>query len=173
MVDNLNELYTLDKSKRGTVVYNGEYNGYKYEIKTICTHPTAYVYLKDSVDKYIRCCNPYNVDAYTFDYIDVHGGITFYEGGKIGWDYAHYNDYIHDKIHSRYDNTYIWTYEDIMIEIKHVIDQLEVEVKNYDTNNDCVQEFKNAVMQAINHASKNLPHDVDISNIIKEISNKY
>ena len=121
IAEDFDKLYTFDISKRGTVVYNGEYNGYKWEIKTMCSYPTAYVYLNDSEDKYINNNFDYDFGWEKWGFINVHGGITFYENGKIGWDYAHYNDYIHDKFHSRYDNTYIWTYEDIMVEIKHVI----------------------------------------------------
>jgi hypothetical protein len=174
MTEDFDKLYTFDNSKRGTVVYNGEYNGYKWEIKTMCSHPTAYVYLNDSEDKYIN--NNIDSECYweKFGFINVHGGITFYKNGKIGWDYAHCDDYYHmgDRSFSNPDD-YIWTYDDIMSEIKDVIHQLEERVKNYNDNSEYIQGFKNNIKQAIHYSSKNLPSNVNISKILQEIANDY
>ena len=100
----------------------------------------------------------------------MHGGITFYKNGKIGWDYSHCNDYYHmeDRSFSNPDG-YIWTYDDIMSEIKDIIHQLEERVKN----SECIQEFKNNIKQAIHYSSKNLPSNVNISKILQEIANHY
>ena len=168
MAEDFDKLYTFDTTKRGSVVYSGEYNGYKYEIKTMCVYPTAYVYLNDSEDKYTN--NDSEFDWEKFSFINVHGGITFYKNGKIGWDYGHYGDYNAD-FPNQYD--YIWTYDDIMSEIKDVIHQLEERVKNYNDNSEFVQEFKNNIKQAIHHSSKNLPSNVNISEILMDIANDY
>ena len=172
MAEDFDKLYTFDTTKRGSVVYSGEYNGYKWEIKTMCSHPTAYVYLNESEDKYTNIVSGYEWEKWSF--INVHGGITFYESGKIGWDYAHYGDYYHmkDESFSNPDD-YIWTYDDIMSEIKDVIHQLEERVKDYNDNSECVDEFKNNIKQAIHYSSKNLPSNVNISEILMSIANDY
>jgi hypothetical protein len=175
-MDNLkdNKLYCDDQSQRGKTIYSGEYRGYKWEIKTMCTYPTAYVYLNDSEYKYINNNSDYVFVWDKWGFINVHGGITFYKNDKIGWDYAHCNDYYHteDRSFSTPDD-YIWTYDDIMSEIKDVIHQLEERVKNYNDNSECIQEFKNNIKQAIHYSSKNLPSNVNISKILQEIANDY
>ena len=71
----------------------GEHNGYEYFVLSFGTHPCAYIKLHDddSADK--------------AENLDVHGGVTYnrdylrlnderIEGKIIGWDYAHWNDYM-------------------------------------------------------------------------------
>lgn len=84
-------IYNATKEKE--VLAEGEYNGKHYCILWCKTHPTAYVEFKNK--KIIDCVE--NLDA------PCNGSIT-YSGPAhwnkddhrkyIGWDYAHYDDYV-------------------------------------------------------------------------------
>ena len=101
------------------------------------THPCAYVQvayperiglLEDGDDHVLE-----SVDSY----LDVHGGVTFIgslekyglAGTWIGWDYAHYGDYVHmeGNFHTgggvTEDAGHAWTLEEIEKEVKEVINQ--------------------------------------------------
>jgi hypothetical protein len=73
-MDNLkdNKLYCDDQSQRGKTIYDGEYKGYKWQIKTCCSHPTAYVILND-----FEIYDASNDDYGAFHWISCHGGITY------------------------------------------------------------------------------------------------
>lgn len=84
--------------RKNVVLANGMYLGYEWVVKSLGTHPCAYVKI------------PKGYPSMTFDdferEIDVHGGITFtsysglriddsgnaLDGVWIGWDYAHAGD---------------------------------------------------------------------------------
>lgn len=99
------------------LVETGTYRGCKWEIKTVLGKwPTAYVYLPDDF--------PNDWEDY-FDLdskagLCVNGGLTYHGNNKIGWDYAHTDDYIPNmNEHGRK-----WTREDILEEISDTIDRL-------------------------------------------------
>lgn len=101
------------------ILATGIYNGHEYLVITYGTHPCAYI----------------RADKLTPNQIDIinnncHGGITFQKqkiGGNIkidgewvGWDYAHFGDYVgygdcEGKVH---------TTEEIINEVKSIIDKL-------------------------------------------------
>ena len=109
------------------VLAEGDEEGYHYVILNLGTHPTAYVELKK--------------ERPTIDSdITVHGGIT-YNGRAywnqedtrdyIGWDYAHYGDYVGtDELMFKYGICYSedkrWTTQEIYEDVKSVIRQLIV-----------------------------------------------
>lgn len=104
------------------IVDRGVYNGLKYIIINLGSHPAAYVEniigIRDYLDD--RLSN-----------IDVHGGLIYCESAYwdstdktsyLGWDYGHIGDCIvfSDLLY----NGKKWTYEEILSEVKSVIDQL-------------------------------------------------
>ena len=114
------------------ILDEGNYKKYHYAIVSMGSHPCAYVELPKS--------NQYYGKDYDFIPIECHGGLTYsaygllptqhpeYKNGYwIGWDYAHCEDYTFFFTCSDY--TYdsagrIWTTEEILTEVKQVIDQL-------------------------------------------------
>ena len=106
----------------------GIYKGYHYAIVSFGSHPCAYIEL------------PKGHKYYGKDYddipIDCHGGLTYSregilpssndyhkDGYWIGWDYAHLGDYcgwlnVFDSTGKK------WTTEEILQEVKEVIEQL-------------------------------------------------
>jgi hypothetical protein len=98
------------------LVESGEYRGYMWEIRTMGSHPCAYVImpdghplkgmLYDEADRYIGK--------------DVNGGLTYGSNSKFGWDYAHCDDYYacsDYKFEGR-----VWIREDILEQIHACID---------------------------------------------------
>lgn len=119
-------IYSTTEKKE--VLAEGDYNGRHYCIVWCKTHPTAYVEFKD--EKIIDCVE--NLDA------PCHGGIT-YNGSAywnkddhrkyIGWDYAHYEDYVCSYIEypewlGEDNNLKKWTIEEVFEEVKKTIDYL-------------------------------------------------
>lgn len=109
------EVETLDE---------GTYKGMDYIILSLGVHPTAYVRIPRG--------HQYFKKKYDDIDIDVHGGLTYASGDVanakkvgwwIGWDYAHSGDYIgYDGVYDR--NGRHWTTEEILDDVKSVIDQL-------------------------------------------------
>ena len=117
-----------EKSKKPEVLDSGEYKGHKFAIISLGSHPTAYVENKMGI---------IDDDDSRLNDVRVHGGFTYCDTGYwdedskqtswLGWDYAHYGDYI-------YGNTLSgkqWTTVEIYTEVKSVIDQL-IAVENDD-----------------------------------------
>ena len=116
------------KESDNIVLAQGVYMGYEFAVKSMGTHPTAYVKIPKG----------YPVHAWDdFDSeIDVHGGITFHSSGGlyidtagnkldgewIGWDYAHADDaigYFDDDGRGKK-----WTTEEMVNHCKGAIRQL-------------------------------------------------
>ena len=109
------------------VLETGVYKNVKYAILSLGTHPTAYVENIIEVSDYM--------DERLFG-VEVHGGFTYLDmaywdsedkSWYLGWDYAHYNDfmgYYTPKDEWLFFNTKRWTFEEIQLEVFHVIDQL-------------------------------------------------
>lgn len=122
------------KDRKVEVLYKATYKGYTFYVLSLGTHPTAYVKLPVG--------HPYYFKDYNDIDIDVHGGLTYssdhlfidvgvsIEGWFIGWDYAHWGDYIgyfiDDEILSKdNDKQKKWTTDEIIQECLDVIEQLE------------------------------------------------
>ena len=123
---NMKEMIYSSKRKR-EVLATGYCFGLLYFILNLGTHPTAYIKLPDNLE----------IDK---DEIDVHGGITYSEdylfindivgeihGKFIGWDYAHYNDFV-GYYTPNDDALYMlkrWTTEEIYKEVREVCYQIK------------------------------------------------
>lgn len=114
------------------VLDTGTSLGLFYWILNLGTHPTAYVKIPEN--------HKYWLKDYSDIDIEVHGGLTYssdhiwtsdnqrIEGWFIGWDYAHFGDYIgyEEKIPSRYrTDGKKWTTEEIQKEVYDVCYQLK------------------------------------------------
>lgn len=113
---------------------SGIYKNYNYYILSLGTHPTAYIEIPK--DNKIYKKDYREIDLY------VHGGLTYsrnflwiseekkLEGWFIGWDYAHYGDYVGYELmfpeNLRIKEEKKWTTEEILEEVKDAISQLEV-----------------------------------------------
>ena len=110
------------------IIASGNYKGYDYNIKSIRgMYPTAYVKIPSThflfgkdYDEIDRVIPVYNMP---------HGGLTYGQLDDknnfwVGWDYAHFGDYISDRfMPSKYSKK--WTMEEIETECKRLIDFLE------------------------------------------------
>ena len=108
------------------VLAEGDYNGRHYYILWCGTHPTAYVEFN----------NKFQEDDQEYYDIPCNGGIT-YSGPAfwnkddhnkyVGWDYAHYEDYVCSYIKypeclEEDNNLKKWTIEEVFEEVKKTID---------------------------------------------------
>lgn len=134
-MDKIKEM-VYQKNRKRELLCSDEYNGFKFYVMNLGTHPTAYVEIPKESYAYNKGYHELE------DKIDVHGGLTYSDdfldisdderikGWFIGWDYSHYNDYI------GYEEIFMfdmcgkkWTTEEIIKECKNVIEQL-VEAQN-------------------------------------------
>lgn len=117
------------KEHKIELIGQDEYKGYNWYIFNLGTHPTAYVEVPKKHRYYKK--NHNEIDIY------VHGSLTysgnyfpFFETNCnswfIGWDYAHYGDYV-PFIDISTDHK--WTTAEITVDCMSVIDQL-VEAEN-------------------------------------------
>jgi len=118
------------------LVESGEYEGYKFAIFNYGLNPSAYVGIPDG--------HPLRGNrTLIYSLINCHGGITLMENLRgeisrknvphlvevfgnqfvIGWDYAHYGDFLPALALCRAGK--VWTTEEIFDEIKDVIIQLK------------------------------------------------
>ena len=87
-------------TKKLEVLATGYFFGLLYYILNLGTHPTAYIKIPESSKLFKDKKDMHEIN------IDVHGGITYareylyisnnkkIDGYFIGWDYAHYGDYV-------------------------------------------------------------------------------
>lgn len=123
------------------MIYNGvrerkileenTYKEYKYEVVSYGTHPCAYIEIPKGHPMFMK-----EYDDKIFEEIWCHGGLTYSdfkeksnkEIWKIGWDYAHYNDYTHYNAEFGIIETLgmgkKWTTKEIVEECRSVIDQI-------------------------------------------------
>lgn len=119
------------KDEKIEVLYHDFYKGYEFYIMNLGAHPTAYV---NVINNKLLAMKDYNdID------ISVHGCLTFSEdslyinnetravkGWFIGWDYAHYGDYVGYDVNLPIDvrkRLKKWTTEEIYEDVKSVIEQ--------------------------------------------------
>lgn len=111
--------------------YHFEYKGYKCEINRDydMKHYTGYVTVpKDHVHYGREFMDQYDNEL---EY-KVHGGITYDDGDKIGFDCAHFGDamprYFFDKncdiFHKWYNKYRVWKFEDVKDQIEDLVYQL-------------------------------------------------
>lgn len=118
-------VYKADRESE--TLAEGTYKGLDYIILSLGTHPTAYVRVPKT--------HPYFRKGYDNVDIRCHGGLTFASdrvakekkhGWWLGWDYAHLGDYSGYEMRGGLGdwNDYKWSTEEILTEVKEVIDQL-------------------------------------------------
>lgn len=125
-------IYTPNINNKGEILATGTYKNFKYYVVSYGTHPCAYV----DVSNTSLANKDYNEND-----IVCHGGLTYGRdylsavdtkraNGKwcIGWDYAHYGDYM-PNFHINMFGVYgewekQWTTEEIVAECKNVINQI-------------------------------------------------
>lgn len=117
------QLYDITVKKPARVA-DGFYRGFHFYILTMGSHPCAYVDVGYSV--------------FLAHEINCHGGITYGDNILatvpeksyfIGWDYAHYNDFLtfNDRLAKEYGESYHahkYTLTEIVKECINVIDQI-------------------------------------------------
>lgn len=127
-------VYEKSMHRDGIVLDYGTFKDYKYYIISMGTHPCAYIELPKN--------HPYyNVDYHKIP-IECHGGLTYSsnylhmindnsEGDTffIGWDYAHWLDYVGYYADFAFEHSYFgrnkkWTTSEIKSECIQVIEQL-------------------------------------------------
>lgn len=120
-------IYDKNRSEKVEQIAAGTYKNFDYYVLNLKTHPTAYIDVTDS---------PLN--GWDYDYFDIscHGGLGYSEstlktvdkkGWFIGWDYAHYGDYVdygNASLNNMFPDKKKWTTEEIVEECKNVIDQI-------------------------------------------------
>lgn len=132
--------------KKIELIERSKYQGYDYAILNIHgSHPCCYVKLpfehrlaKIALDNYdeldIRC---HGGITYAENYLRLSGqinedgtdwinGARDFTGVWIGWDYAHCDDYRYDPFFNREPIAWEhkWTYEELLEDVKSVIDQI-------------------------------------------------
>lgn len=121
--------------RKNELLEKGKELGFTYYIMNLGTHPTAYIEIPKGHELY----NKDYEDIYEEVDIDVHGGLTYsgnhlwisknqkIEGWFIGWDYAHYGDYVgYEERLPKWLRTggKKWSTEEILEEIKETCKKL-------------------------------------------------
>lgn len=133
-------IYQSTRLNPPIVLASGNFDGYNYYVINLGTHPCGYVEIP-STSKY------FNVD-YDNIPVECHGGLTYGRGFLhtvadieddryfIGWDYAHYGDYVgyHDSVFMSNYCDARYTTDDIVRECQRVIRQLK-ELEDVSDNN--------------------------------------
>lgn len=118
------EYITQKYNMKSELLENGIYKDYEWLIISYKTHPCAYIISNGNDSIYDK-----HYDEIYF--VDVHGGLTYSEWGLgdhvnddkwvIGWDYAHYGDYLP---YSPSETDKKWTTEEIYSHIKNAIEDI-------------------------------------------------
>lgn len=115
------------------ILCHDTYNGYEFVVKSYGSHPCAYIgipkghkfYKKNYSDVVFDELNNYIHFGLTYSQFGIHGLMT--DKWVIGWDYSHYTD------HSGFSEITMgkrWMTEEILEEVKVVIDEINKEVDN-------------------------------------------
>lgn len=115
------------------VLHKGTYKGFKFAIVNYGTHPCCYVFIPKNHKFYGKSYEEINIKC--------HGGLTYSdselvfnplkcEDWVIGWDYAHWDDYMGLYESLKYppigsNNYKKWTTKELFKEVKEVIEQLK------------------------------------------------
>ena len=86
--------YSFNLLNKTEILDEGNYKGYNYVIVSYGNHPCAYIEIPKGYRFYEKSCGEIDIDC--------HGGLTycgfrdfgFGEKYYIGWDYAHYGDFL-------------------------------------------------------------------------------
>ena len=102
----------------------GTYREHEYFVISLGTHPCAYVKLNNENAEMAKGVNCHGCVTYYDKFLDI--GDTIIKGNIIGWDYAHYGDYMgfYDDMVIYDDPVKKYTTEEIVSECHRVIDDL-------------------------------------------------
>lgn len=120
------------KEKTCIILDKGNYEKFNYVIVSYGTHPCCYISIPQKHKFFEKNYDDIDIDCHgglTFsDYRDFGCGLKYY----IGWDYAHFNDYIGyyelDCLRDspfNHDDDKRWTTEELLEDVKKVIEQLK------------------------------------------------
>lgn len=136
VVDGRVKLYkemTYGPDRKLEILLEGTYKGYQFYILNLGTHPTAYIEIPRESKLFRKGYN--QIYDMGID-IDVHGGLTYADDHLqdikentwfIGWDYAHYGDYVgYEEIMPRKIRVggKRWTTEEIFDDVVNAIEQI-------------------------------------------------
>lgn len=134
----MDEMVYDTKIKNVVLLDSGSYKDFKYYIANNCgQYPVAYIKVPDNIK--INCKDPYSIDLSS-----PHGGFTFgcenyippllkgiaTNGNYLGWDYAHYGDYLSYYAIESLCFMKKWTTKEILEQVKNTIDEID-ELINY------------------------------------------
>lgn len=102
------------------ILATGIYSGYEYLVITYGTHPCAYIRSDNLTEKQINIIDENCHGGITFPQQEFGGNIKNIDGKWVGWDYAHFGDYVgYGDCEGK-----IYTTEEIINEVKSIIDKL-------------------------------------------------
>lgn len=125
-------IYQVNRKEPPEILVSDSYKGLDYYILDLGTHPCAYVEVADTKIN--------NIDYPNID-LECHGGLTYSAsrligidkiGWYIGWDYSHYGDYLgYERLFPELlpSGGKRWTTEEIILECKSVISEIEKRYK--------------------------------------------
>ena len=122
-------IYSAETLNPPEMLADGEYKGFHFYVLNLGTHPCAYVDVTET-----------DLNGKDYKDIDVscHGGLTYSrkylntvdkKGWFIGWDYAHYCDFVGYELEMPIGiimGGKRWTTAEIVEECKQVIDQITI-----------------------------------------------
>ena len=122
-------IYSAKMLNPPEMLVDGEYKGFHFYVLNLGTHPCAYVDVTKT-----------DLNGKDYESIDIecHCGLTYSrehlntvdkKGWFIGWDYAHYCDFVGYEVNMPIDlrtNGKRWTTAEIVEECKQVIDQITI-----------------------------------------------
>lgn len=113
------------------ILFEGIYKNFNFYILSFGMYPTAYIEIPKTHKLFGKSYN----EIYDMGIdIEVHGGLTYsakhitsikYNSWFIGWDYAHYGDYIEGLYNGRTNKK--WTTEEIFEDVVRAIEQIKEE----------------------------------------------
>lgn len=120
------------------VLARGKYRNYPFIILSVGDYPAAYVCLPEGHPYFGKTLREISIIGHKKDHkLTAHGGLTYAQDRVyksnikdrwwVGWDYAHVGDYLAflpESIRLGNDTLKKWTREEIIVEVKQVVDQL-------------------------------------------------
>lgn len=130
--------FYFSSDKETLKIYQKTYKGIVYEISSNGSHPNSYIlnrivsFDKNEKNRKEREEKMKKERNWFVEKLDdfVHGGITYQDKYKIGWDYAHYGDFINTE-KAKDETFHIWSFDELENEIKAAIDYL-LEEKDFE-----------------------------------------
>lgn len=125
MEDKILQLYDMENPPKHKNIASGLYNGFEYYILWYVNHPNAYIKIPEGhpyFEKFYGEIDSNNTvnGGFTYSGENLNEAYGLKNGWYLGWDYAHYFDYVK----SVTEDGRRWTVEDIINECRAVIDEV-------------------------------------------------